>query len=159
VDCLKSLPEFDGADVTYVLAYCPWDDLVSRVKKRNSSKNKKMHRELDWAVINYMFCFDISSNYQGDNSLEYLNASSVHKVIEKYSQFKYKKKRMCLFSETRNAALKTFPEDIGYYIYPKFRYNITVNTKMHTPGQAATVVLDYLNVHKLENLSDARGHS
>jgi deoxyadenosine/deoxycytidine kinase len=145
VDCLKSLPEFDGADVTYVLAYCPWDDLVSRIKERNSSKNKKMHRELDWAVINYMCCFDVSPNYHGDGFLEYLNGTNVHSVVQKYSQSKYKKKRMRLFSETRNAALKSFPEETGYYIYPRFKYNITVNTKMHAPEQAAAVILDYFN--------------
>ncbi len=146
VDCIKSLSELDGADVAYVLAYCPWDDLVSRVKKRNSSKNKKMHRELDWAVINYMCCFDVSPFYHGDGFLEQLNGYNVHKVIEKYSQVKYKKKRMCLFSETRNAAFKTFPEDIEYYIYPRFKYNITVNTNMHTPEEAASVIFDYLNI-------------
>jgi chloramphenicol 3-O-phosphotransferase len=52
VDFLECLKTFDGTDITYVLAYCPWDDLISRIQKRNLSKNKKIRRELDWVVIN-----------------------------------------------------------------------------------------------------------
>ena len=144
VDCLKSLPELDGADVTYVLAYCPWNDLVLRIKQRNSSKNKKVHREFDWAVINYMYCFDISFDYHGDGFLEYLNGNNVHKVIKKYSHPKYKKKKMCLLSETRNIAMNAFPDDADYYIYPRFKYNVSVNTKINSPEQAAAIVFDYL---------------
>lgn len=144
VDFLSCLSEFDGANVTYVLAYCPWDNLVDRIKQRNSSKNKKIHRELDWVVINYMYAFNISLHYQGSGFLECLNGDNVHKIVEKYSQSKYKKKRMCLCSMTQDVAYETFPDDVSYYIYPRFAYNITVNTKMHSPEQGALVVLDYV---------------
>jgi len=144
VDFLSCLNEFDEMDITYVLAYCPWNDLIDRIKQRNLSKNKKTHRELDWVVINYMHCFDISPDYKGGHFLEYLNGKDVHNVIAEYSQPKYKKKRMCLLSETQHAALKSFPKDIGYYVYPRFDYDIIVNTKTHTPEQGADVVLDYI---------------
>ena len=144
VDFLSCLSEFDGMDITYVLAYCPWNDLIDRIKQRNLSKNKKTRRELDWVVINYMYCFDISPDYKNEHFLEYLNGRDVHRVIAEYSQLKYKKKRMRLLSETQNIALQKFPKDIGYYIYPRFDYDIIVNTKTHNPGQGADVVLDYI---------------
>ena len=91
-----------------------------------------------------MYAFNISLHYQGDGSLECLNGDDVHKVVEKYSQSKYKKKRMCLCSMTQDVAYETFPDDVSYYIYPRFAYNITVNTKSHSPKQGAAVVLDYV---------------
>jgi chloramphenicol 3-O-phosphotransferase len=142
LDCLKT---FDGTNITYVLAYCPWDDLISRIQKRNLSKSKRIRRELDWVVINYMYCFDITPEFQGEHFLECLNGKNVHDVITEYSQAKYKKKRMCLLSETQSLALQKFPEDIGYYIYPRFNHDITVNTKIHSPEEGAQVVLDYIN--------------
>ena len=92
-----------------------------------------------------MYCYNISHQYQGGGFLEHLNGANVHRVVEKYSQAKYKKKRMCLLSETQNVAFKTFPDGNDYYIYPRFTYNITVNTKIHSPEQGAAVVLGYLN--------------
>ncbi len=144
VDCLSSLPELDGVDVTYVLAYCPWNDLVDRIQKRNLAKRKRTHREFDWVVINFMHCFDISAEYKGEDFLEYINGSNVHKVIAEYSQPKYKKNHMCLLSETQHVALQKFPKNIGYYVYPRFDYDLIVNTKINNPEQGAQVVLDYI---------------
>jgi hypothetical protein len=91
-----------------------------------------------------MHCFDITPEYHGDNFLEQLNGKNVHDVITEYSQPKYKKKRMCLLSETQNLALQKFPENIDYYIYPRFEHDILVNTKTYNPEQGAQVVLDYI---------------
>jgi len=147
-DCLSSLPELNDMDVTYVLAYCPWDDLVSRIKQRNSSKNKKMHRELDWALINFMHSLEISANNHGQSYLECLNGDNVHKVITKYAQPKYKKRRMRLLAETQQIASQKFPQNTDYYVYPRFEYNVTVNTKVNAPEQGACLVMDYLQGKK-----------
>ncbi len=144
VDFVSCLSEFDEMDITYVLAHCPWNSLMDRIKQRNLSKNKKTHRELDWVVINYMYCFDISPDYNGERFLEYVNGGDVHKIIREYSQPKYKKKHMCLLSETQHVALKAFPKNIGYYVYPRFDYDIIINTKTHNPEQGAQAVLDYI---------------
>lgn len=141
VDCLTSMKEFDGANVTYVLAYCPWGDLVNRIKQRNSSKNKKIHRELDWALINFIDNFEISSKNHKNNFLECLDGEMVHKTITEYSQPQYKKKRLHLMAETQNLAWQKFPNNTDYYIYPRFDYNITVNTKINTPDTAAAAIL------------------
>lgn len=142
VDFLNCLSEFEGANISYVLAYCPWNDVVERLKKRNSSPNKKVHRELDWVVGNYMNCFDISPDYRGKNYLEYIESSNVRKVVAEYAQPQYKKKQLHLMAETQNIALQKFPQDIGYYIYPRFKYNLTVNTKINTSEQGAALILD-----------------
>jgi len=142
VDFLSCLAEFDGMDITYVLAYCPWNDLIDRIKKRNSTSNKKTHRELDWVLGNFMYNFDVFSDLHGENFLEVVNGSNVHTIITEYAQAKYKKQRMCLLPETQQISLQKFPENIDYYIYPRFKYNITINTKMHNPEQGAAVVLD-----------------
>jgi deoxyadenosine/deoxycytidine kinase len=148
VDFLSCLSEFDKMDITYVLAFCPWNDLIDRIKQRNSYKNKKTHRELDWVVINYMYSFDISPDYKDKHLLESLNGRDVHKVISEYLQPKYKREHMRLLSETQNVALQKFPKDIGYYVYPRFDYNIIVNTKTNNPEQGANIVLDYIRACK-----------
>lgn len=144
VDCLAPMAELDGLEVTYVLAYCPWNDLVDRIQRRNSCKNKKVHRELDWALINFMQSLDISTEKNDKPCLECLNAENVHKVISEYSQKKYKKKHLKLDPQTQETALHKFPQNADYYIYPRFDYNITVNTKTNNPDQGAALVLKYL---------------
>jgi deoxyadenosine/deoxycytidine kinase len=148
VDLLDCLNEFDGTNITYVLSYCPWNDLVDRIKQRNSSSNKKNHRELDWVLINYVYSLNISSDKHGDNFLEYLSGDDVHKTVAEYSQKQYKKKRLHLLTETQHAALQAFPGDSYYYIYPKFDYDITVNTKINNSQQGACAVLDYIQKRK-----------
>jgi chloramphenicol 3-O-phosphotransferase len=101
LDCLKT---FDGTDITYVQAYCPWDDLISRIQQRNLSKSKRIRRELDWVVINYMHCFEITPEFHDEPFMEYINGKNVRNVITEYSQSKYKKRRMCLLAETQNIA-------------------------------------------------------
>jgi chloramphenicol 3-O-phosphotransferase len=144
INFLSSLNELNDVAVTYVLAYCPWNDLVDRIKQRNTSKNKKGHRELDWALVNYMDTFDISSNYHADNFLEYLNGNDVNNVIAKYAKPKYKKKHMQLLNETQQEAHKKFLPNTNYYIYPRFTYNLLVNTKTYSAEQGAALVLEYI---------------
>lgn len=144
VNCLSSLTVLNGMDVTYVLAFCPWNDLIERINIRNSCRNTKNKRELDWVVLNYLHTFEISSEYKDDGFLEYVSGSDVHKVIVEYSQHKYKRRHMQLLTETRDAATQAFLNDESYYIYPRFEYNLTVNTKLNSPAQAADVIVDYL---------------
>lgn len=144
VNLLHCLKEFDNTNITYVLAYCPWDNLIERIQKRNSVKNKKNSRELDWVVGNYIPYFDISANYKNEKFLEYLQGNNVHKVISEYSNSKYKKRRMHLMKETQKIVMKSFPKNIGYYIYPTFNYNLIVNTKKNTPEQGAELVCNYI---------------
>jgi dephospho-CoA kinase len=145
VTCLESLKEFDGASVTYVLAYCPWEHLIARIKKRNALSDKKNRRELDWVLGNYVQCIEPSVEYKGPGFLEQLGGSTVHAVVEQYSRSEYKKQRMCLLGETQEAVLSTFPTDAKYYVYPRFDYNVIVNTKAYAPCQGAAMVLGYLN--------------
>lgn len=145
VNLLSCLSEFDGTNITYVLAYCPWDELINRIKKRNSSPNKKNHRELDWVLINFPSTLKILPDYQGNSFLEYISGENVHKTVAEYSQLKYKKKRLHLLAETQYAVLQAFPRDDDYYyVYPRFDYDITVNTKINTPEQGADIVLDHI---------------
>lgn len=141
VDFLRCLSEFDGMDITYVLAYCPWNDLIDRIKKRNSTPHKKTHRELDWVLGNFMYNFDVFPERRDENFLEVVNGRSVHTIITEYAQAKYKKQRMCLLPETQQISLQKFPKAIDYYVYPRFKYDITINTKTHNPEQGAAVVL------------------
>ena len=145
VDCLQSLPELEGTNLTYVLAYCPWNDLVDRIKKRNASSNKRNHRELDWVMINYMHSLEIVNDCKREPFLEHLRGEEAYNVINTYSQRCYKKQRMCLAPETQQLAHQKFPtKDCDYYIYPRFNYNVTINTRMHSAEQGANVVLDYM---------------
>lgn len=142
VDLVSCLTQLDGVNVIYVLAYCPWNDLINRIKQRNSSKNKKIHRELDWALINFVHCYEVCPEYRSNNFLECMNGKNAQETIAEYSQPQYKKKRLHLLAETQQAVLQSFSQPTNYYIYPRFDYNITVNTKMHSPEQGAAVVLD-----------------
>jgi deoxyadenosine/deoxycytidine kinase len=145
VDCLQSLPELEGTNLTYVLAYCPWSDLVDRIKQRNASPAKRNHRELDWVMINYMHTLEIATDCNREPFLERLRGEDVYNVINKYSQRRYKKQSMCLAKETQQLAHQKFPtQDTDYYIYPRFTYNVTINTQRHSPEQGANVVLDYM---------------
>jgi hypothetical protein len=145
VDCLQSLPELEGTNLTYVMAYCPWSDLVDRIKKRNASHAKRNHRELDWVMINYMHSLEIATDCSHKPLLEHLRGEDVYAVIDKNSQPCYKKQHMCLVSETQQLAHQKFPDkDADYYIYPRFNYNVTINTQRHSPEQGAGIVLDYL---------------
>jgi chloramphenicol 3-O-phosphotransferase len=145
VDLLSCLSEFEGVDVAYVLAYCPWNDLIGRIKQRNLSKNKKNHRELDWVLINFVYSLEISPEYRDDSFFECLSGRIAHKTVAEYSQPAYKKKRLCLLPETQHAVLQAFPEKNSYYyIYPKFEYDVVVNTKINTSEQGANLVVDYV---------------
>jgi deoxyadenosine/deoxycytidine kinase len=143
INFLSSLTEFENTNITYVLAYCPWNDLVDRIKQRNSSKNKKIHRELDWVLGNFVHTFNASPHYH-NHALEYLSGNDVHKVIAEYAKPGYKKKQLRLLAETQHAALQKFPKCVAYYVYPRFNYNIIVNTKRYNPEQGADVVLNRL---------------
>lgn len=145
VDLLSCLSVFKETNITYVLAYCPWSCLVDRIKQRNSSKNKKVHRELDWALINFVPNFEVTSEYRNNNFLELINGKDVHKTITEYSKSEYKKQRMCIFTETRQSVLQAFPDDKNYYVYPRFNYDVIVNTKDNSPEQGAKIVLDYIH--------------
>ena len=148
IELLNCLSEFEGTNITYVLAYCPWNDLINRLKKRNSSPNKKIHRELDWVVGNYMNCFEITPNCKHKLYLEYLEGHEVRKVIEEYSQpqlkKQHKKQQLHLLKETQEVALHKFSKDIGYYIYPRFKFNMIINTKRCTPEKGADVIFKYI---------------
>ncbi|MFA5306754.1 MAG: hypothetical protein WC365_04870 [Candidatus Babeliales bacterium] len=138
------LSEFKNTNITYVLAYCPWNDLVNRIKERNTSKNKKIHRELDWALGNYMHTFNASPDFHS-RSLEYLSGKDVHATITEYAQSGYKKKHLRLLPETQHVASQKFPDTVGYYVYPRFSYDLIVNTKRHDPIEGASVILDFLH--------------
>jgi chloramphenicol 3-O-phosphotransferase len=147
VDCLSNFEALQGADVTYVLAYCPWNDLVERIKQRNASKDKKLHRELDWALINFIHTFNISRADQGKDCLERLSGDSVHRFIMEYIQQQQAKKQPPLLDETRAIVLNAFPNrDECYFIYPRFNYDVYINTKEHSPDEGAALVLDYIGV-------------
>lgn len=150
VDCLQSLSEFDGADISYVLAYCPWLDVVDHLLKRNTSPgSKKNQRELDWVVINFMCNFDVEPQCRTAQYLEYLSGGQVHDVLKKYSDRRYKKDRMFLCRETQLAALQKFPHaDVTYYVYPRFTYDLIVNTKEHNPSECADLVLKFIEQKK-----------
>lgn len=151
VDCLNGLEALNGLNITYVLAYCPWNDLVDRIKERNASQNKKIHRELDWALINFIHTFEVSSDYRGGNCLEYLSGRDVHSTIKEYAQLHYKKKHLHILKETETIAKKAFSEHSSYYIYPRFAFDITVNTKTHTPMMGADVVINYIQKYNAFN--------
>ena len=142
VNFLNSLTEFDGVDVIYVLAYCPWNDLIDRIKKRNLSSNKKTHREFSWALGNFIHNFEILNNRCDKQFLECLRGKDVHRIITEYAQPKYKKGRLHVLPEMQRIVLQAFAKDTYYYIYPRFEYNVIVDTKIHNPEQGAKVVLD-----------------
>jgi dephospho-CoA kinase len=144
IDFISCLKELEGTNITYVLAYCPWNDLVDRIKQRNSSKNKKIRRELDWALGNYMHTFEASDTYRDDKFLEYLSGNQVNNIITEYAKPSYKKKHLKLLNETQQIAHEKFSLNANYYIYPRFTYNVLVNTKNNTPEQGAALVLEHL---------------
>lgn len=145
IDLIQCLATLEKTNSTYVLAYCPWNDLVNRIKQRNSSPNKKNHRELDWAMLNFVSTFDISPDYRLNRCFECLRGKQVHEFVTEYSQKSYKKKHLQLLRETQQATLKAFPQNTNYYVCPRFTYNITINTKKHNPEQGAQLVLDYIH--------------
>lgn len=145
VTCFKSLEVFKDMDVMYVLAYCPWNNLIEHLRKRNRSENKKDHRELDWVIGNYVQYVQPSLRVQTDHHLEKIRGDHIQQQVAKYSQQKYKKKHMCLSNEIKNAVLAAFPTRYEYYIYPRFEYNLIVNTKMHDPMQGADIVLNAIS--------------
>ncbi len=144
IDFLQCLEEFKGTNITYVLAYCPWNDLIDRIKKRNSSSNKKNRRELDWVLGNYVPYFEFSPDNHGKHPLEYVSGTNVHSIITEYAQPHYKKKHLRLLPETQQAVLQACPKDTIYHIYPHFAYDLTINTTVNTPEQGATFVVDYI---------------
>lgn len=143
VNFLSNLSIFDDMDVTYVLAYCPWNKLVDRIKERNKSKNKKTHREFNWALENFIHNFDAKNNTGDNNLLECLNGKDVHSIVHKYADLKYRKKRIYVVKEVKDDVLNVFNKKDDYYIYPKFKYNLVVNTKDYTPKMGAKSVLKY----------------
>jgi len=141
VNFLESLKVLKDTNITYVLAYCPWDNLVERLEKRNSSTNKKNHRELDWVLGNYVQYVEPSIYHRGQHFLERLHGEQVHNTIAKYAQKQYKTKRMHLLTETQQMVLATFPTQSRYYAYPRFAYDIIINTGTHDPAKGAAMVL------------------
>jgi hypothetical protein len=55
---------------------------------------------------------------------------------------------MRLLAETQQIASQKFPQNTDYYVYPRFEYNVTVNTKVNAPEQGACLVMDYLQGKK-----------
>lgn len=143
VDCLSSLSVLTGLDVSLILAYCPWSELVHRIEQRNSSPNKKIHRELDWALGNFNHCFDISTQYHPD-AIDSIQGSVVKNALESYAQSQGIRKRRRIMEETQQETLQCFATDEMYYIYPKLAYDLIVNTKTYNQNQAAQQVLDFL---------------
>ncbi len=144
VDFLSCLNEFDGTRITYVLAYCPWNNLVDRIKHRNITAKKQDRRELNWVLVNFIHTFEISPQDYGKHTLECVSGCDVHRVITEYAKPEYKKKRLRLVSETKQIVLDAFPRDDHYYVYPRFSYDLIINTTANTPEQGAVVVLNYV---------------
>lgn len=144
VEFTAQLAALNDVNVSYVMAYCPWDCIVDRIQRRNSSKNKKVHRELEWALINFIDNVKLSHQNNGALFLERVNGNNVHKVIKEYAKPEYTKKRMHLGTQMQSLASKKFAQNTNYYIYPRFKYNVIVNTKTNTPEQCAEHVLRYI---------------
>jgi chloramphenicol 3-O-phosphotransferase len=152
VDCLSSLSELKDLDVSFILAYCPWETLAERIEQRNTSSNKKTHRELDWALSNFAHYFDASIHYY-PSAIDSIQGSVVRNALEVYPQPQRKKKRLRILEETKRATLQLFATDETYYIYPKLTYDLIVNTKSYNPEHAAEQVLDFLH-HKAASRFD-----
>jgi len=148
VDFISCLDEFKGMNVTYVLAYCPWDDLIARLTMRNSEKGTKTRRELDWVLVNYIQCVDVDTKQRDQYCLESINGKNVHSLVEQYSQPFGKKKKPRIFNETKQSVLNAFATDDDYYVYPRFTYNLVVNTRRNNPAQGAETVLGYLTAQR-----------
>ena len=143
VDCLRSLSVFKGLKVNYILAYCPWENLVERIEQRNKSSNKKTHRELDWALGNFVHYFNASTIYHLD-AIDNVQGSTVKNALELYAQPRCKKKRLRILQETKQATLQIFQTDGTYYVYPRLSYDLIINTKTYSPAQGAEKVLGFL---------------
>jgi len=143
VDCTESLSVLKDLDVSFVLAYCPWRNLVERIAARNQSPNKKIHRELDWALGNYLHYFDITPNYH-KKSIDKVSGKSVKRLLSLYSRPTFKKKRMQILPETAQAARECFKTNKLYYLRPHLAYDLIINTQTHKPEQGATQVVDFV---------------
>jgi len=143
VDCMQSLSVLKDLDVSFVLAYCPWNNLVERVTARNKSSNKKIHRELDWAVGNFLHYFDISTKQQ-EGVIDTVLGRSVNDLVTMYSRPEFKKQRMQIAAETKQAAHACFTTPDTYYLRPHLAYDLIVNTQIHKPEEGATRVLNFV---------------
>ncbi len=143
VSFLESLKVFKDTNIIYVLAYCPLDSLIEHLEKRNSSKLKKNHRELDWVIGNYVEYLEPSRELRGKHFLERISGHHVHNLVEKYAQKQFKKKRMYLSDEIKQGVLAKFPKQSMYYVYPRFKYDIIINTGVYNPSQGAEMVLKF----------------
>lgn len=144
VTCFECLEVLKDMDITYVLVYCPWDHLVKRLEKCNRSKDSKNHREIDWVLGNYVQYIEPSLEYRNPYFLEQVNGEHVHSDIEKYVKFKHTRQRKYFLEEARQAVLTTFPTKSMCYVYPRFVYDIIIDTSMYSPAQGASVVLHEL---------------
>lgn len=147
IDCLSSLSTLRGLDVTLVLAYCPFEQLVDRIKQRNQSGNKKNYRELDWAITNFVHSFKLSTDYP-DQAIDNVLGSSVKTFVSTHAQPIYRKQRLNLLKETQEIVLKHVSSDDVYYITPKLSYDLIVNTLMSTPDQGAESVVAFMRDHQ-----------
>ncbi len=144
IDCLSSLSVLQDLNVTLILAYCPWEQLVERIKTRNQSRYKKSHRELDWAIGNFVHCFNVSTKHT-TRAIDRIHGNVVQQFVTTHTQPEYKKKRLYILNETKEATLRCFKTDRMNYVYPRLEYDLVVNTQTYNPKQTATRVLSFIN--------------
>jgi chloramphenicol 3-O-phosphotransferase len=143
VDCMASLSVLHDLDVSFVLAYCPWNNIVERIAARNQKSNRKNNRELDWAVGNFLHYFDISTD-KNTGSIDTLSGRAVNNLVATYSRPEFKKKRMQICAETQQAAHSYFKTDGLHYLRPHLAYDLIINTQEHKPEEGAMRVLDFV---------------
>lgn len=144
IDCEGSLAVLEGLDVLYVLAYCPWQKLVERIEQRNKTKDKRTHRELDWAIGNFLHCFEISPIHK-PGAIDHIQGDIVRNAVVDYATSPiYKKKRLRILDETMQETLQVFKDNREYYIYPKRNYDLIINTGAYSAAQGAAMILDFM---------------
>jgi hypothetical protein len=139
----------------FVLAYCPWQNLVERIMNRNQQGNKKNRRELDWVLGNFVHCFDVSPVRRAQ-ALDCICGKFVKERIAFYASPESKKTRMHILDETKQATLQAFSTDGRCYIYPRLAYDVIVNTKVCDPEQGAARVLDFVRTAKTDKFEQMR---
>lgn len=144
VDCLSCLSELEGLDVYFVLAYCPWERLVDRIERRNSSKTKKVRRELDWAIMNYNHCF-IVSGQDDARAIDAVNGQHVYDFINEHKDKRYKKKRLHIMNETQQETFACFKQGSINFIIPRLPYDLIINTHANNPEQGADHVINFIS--------------
>ena len=143
VDCMASLSVLQDLDVSFVLAYCPWNNIVERIIARNQKSNRKNNRELDWAVGNFLHYFDISTD-KNTGAIDTLSGRAVNNLVATYARPEFKKKRMQICAETQQAAHSYFKTDGLHYLRPHLAYDLIINTQEHKPEEGAMRVLDFV---------------